>query len=113
MDTLSGLVLNFAAFARNLKHESADVYIGHDEVPYECHCLPAVVDGSWEDMLWSHAIINIDDLDANLIADTSAPGCLRLQASKDPAACRVSVCELLKAIRQDKFTAMHVEVNRK
>ena len=102
MDTLSGLMLNFTAFARNWKHESADVCTGHDGGPYECHCLPAIVDSSWEDVLWSHAIVNVDDLDANLITYTPAPGCLGFETSKDPATCHVSVCELHEATQGEK-----------
>jgi hypothetical protein len=49
-------------------------------------------------MLRRHAIIDVDDLDANLVANASAPSCLGFKASKDPSTWYVSVYDRLRTI---------------
>lgn len=48
--------------------------------------LPTVVDCGWEDIFRSHSVIDVDDHDANLLADASAPGRFGPQTPKDPPA---------------------------
>lgn len=47
--------------------------------------VPAVVDGDWKQKLGCHAVINVNNLDANSGADAPAPCGLGVKTTQDPA----------------------------
>jgi hypothetical protein len=55
---------------------------------------PTVVDGNWELEFWTKAVVNVDDLDANIVANAATPRLLGWETTKDPT------------------SAVHVEVHR-
>jgi hypothetical protein len=54
---------------------------------------PAIVDGDGELEIWAKAVVDIDDLDTDVVANAATPSLLRRKSAKHPP------------------TAMHVEVH--
>jgi hypothetical protein len=55
---------------------------------------PTIVDGDRKLELWAKAVVDIDDLDTDVVANAATPSLLRRESAKHPP------------------TAMHVEVHR-